>query len=75
MDGLLWILPVLGCGLMMVMMVVMMFGMGKNMFSRKKEEPTSVDDLRAEQRRLAEQIDRLEGEGPATRDREPSGVS
>jgi peptidoglycan hydrolase CwlO-like protein len=75
MDGLLWLLPVLGCGLMMVMMVVMMFGMGKNMLSRKEEKPRSVDELRAEQKRLSEQIDRLDGEAKATRDREPSGVS
>jgi hypothetical protein len=74
MDGALWILPLLGCGLMMVIMVVMMFGMGKNMFSRK-EKASSVDDLRAEQKRLSEQIDRLERDGEASREREPSGVS
>jgi hypothetical protein len=61
MDGFWWILPALGCGLMMVMMVVMMLGMGKGMFSRSNaDEDKSVEELRAEQKRLSEDIKRLE---------------
>ena len=71
MDGWLWILPMLGCGLMMVMMVAMMFGMGKDMFSRE-EKPSSIDELRSEQKRLAEQIDALEGKAESPREREPA---
>jgi hypothetical protein len=61
MDGFWWILPALGCGLMMVMMVVMMLGMGKDMFSRSKGDANkSVEELRAEHERLSEDIKRLE---------------
>jgi hypothetical protein len=52
MDGFWWILPAIGCGLMMVMMLVMMVGMGKSMFSRDKgDEDGAVEDVRAEQKR------------------------
>jgi hypothetical protein len=61
MDGFWWILPALGCGLMMVMMVVMMLGMGKDMFSRSKGDANkSIEELRAEHERLSEDIKRLE---------------
>jgi hypothetical protein len=76
MGDFLWILPVLGCGLMMVMMVVMMWGMGKSMFSRDKDdgggEKASLDELQAEQKRMAEEIERLEARNSTTRERAPS---
>jgi peptidoglycan hydrolase CwlO-like protein len=71
MDRWLWTLPVLGCGLMMVMMVAMMFGMGKDMLTRKDKKP-SIDELRSEQERLAKQIEALEGEAESPREREPA---
>lgn len=72
MENFLWVLPVLGCGLMMVMMVVMMWGMGKSMFSRDKDdggsEKASLDELRAEQKRMAEEIERLEARDSTSRE-------
>ncbi len=43
-------------------MGLMMFFMGKGMMGGKKEEPdkASVEDLRAEQQRLAAEVKRLE---------------
>ncbi|MEK6252177.1 MAG: hypothetical protein AABM43_09585 [Actinomycetota bacterium] len=43
-------------------MGLMMFFMGKGMMGGKKEEPdkASVEDLRAEQQRLAAEVERLE---------------
>jgi cell division protein FtsB len=76
MEGFLWVLPALGCGLMILMMVVMMFGMGKSMFSRDKQddesEGASLDELRAEQKRMAEEIERLEARDATSRERAPS---
>lgn len=45
-------------------MGLMMFFMGKGMMGGKKEEPdkASVEDLRAEQQRLAAEVKRLERE-------------
>ncbi len=45
-------------------MGLMMFFMGKGMMGGKKEEPdkASVEDLRAEQQRLASEVERLERE-------------
>jgi hypothetical protein len=73
MEGLLWLLPVVGCGLMMALMVVMMWGMGKDMFSsgKKAREEGSIGDLRAEQERLAAEIDRLETKQSSSRERTP----
>jgi hypothetical protein len=77
MGDLLWVLPALGCGLMMAMMVVMMFGMGKSMFSRGKQdearEGRSLEELRAEQERMAEEIARLEARD-GTHGRTPSAT-
>jgi hypothetical protein len=74
MENALWLIPVLACPLMMV---VMMWAMGKGMgmSARRKDDRAqegSVDDLRAEQERLAEQIDRLESRGAEHEDREPA---
>jgi hypothetical protein len=62
MDGWLWVLPALVCGGMMLMMLVMMVGMGKSMFSRNKddEEKPSLEEVRAENERLASRVDELE---------------
>lgn len=75
MGDFIWVLPVLGCGLMMVMMVVMMWGMGKSMFSGDKggeRENVSLEELQAEQKRMAEEIKRLEDQSSTSREREPS---
>lgn len=75
MGDFIWLMPLVGCGLMMVMMVVMMWGMGKSMFSRSKEggeSGTSLDELRAEQERMAEEIKQLEARGSPGREREPT---
>jgi hypothetical protein len=77
MGDFLWVLPALGCGLMMVMMLVMMFGMGKSMFARGKQdeerEGRSIEELRAEQERMAEEIARLETRD-GTHERTPSAT-
>ncbi len=70
MGDVLWIFPALGCGLMMAAMVVMMLPMMKGMFSRDQgEEASSVEELRAEQARMAEEIEQLKA-----REREESYV-
>ncbi len=70
MGDVLWILPALGCGLMMVLMVVMMLPMVKGMFSGDKEgKDRSGDELRAEQERLAAELERLK-----SKERTPAGV-
>ena len=61
MENLVWLIPVLACPLMMVAMMLIM-GKGMSM-GRKSDEagsPRSVDELRAEQDRLASEIERLE---------------
>jgi hypothetical protein len=73
MDGWLWVLPALVCGGMMLMMLVMMVGMGKSMFSRDKEdeEKSSLEEVRAENERLAGRVDELE-RGASEKEREPT---
>lgn len=71
MENLVWLIPLLACPLMMVAMMLMM-GKGMSM-GRKSDGPVrSVDELRAEQQRLAAEIERLEpcngGEPAATAD-------
>ena len=68
MENLVWLIPVLACPLMMVAMMLMMGkGMSMGRKSDEPEQPRSVDDLRAEEQRLASEIERLEqrngGEG------------
>jgi hypothetical protein len=61
MENLVWLIPALACPLMMVAMMLLM-GKGMSM-GRKSDEPESlrsVDELRAEQQRLASEIERLE---------------
>jgi hypothetical protein len=76
MEDFLWVLPALACGGMMVAMVVMMLGMGKSMLSGGKKDDEgerSLDELRAEQKRMAEEIERLQArEHAADRDRAAS---
>jgi hypothetical protein len=61
MENLVWLIPVLACPLMMVAMMLMMGkGMGMGRKSDEPEPPRSADDLRAEQQRLASEIERLE---------------
>lgn len=66
MENLVWLIPALGCGLMMVAMMVMM-GMGMRMSGDKEKPPRedepSVEELRAENERLASRVERLEREG------------
>jgi hypothetical protein len=69
MENLVWLIPVLACPLMMVAMMLMMGkGMGMGRKSGEPELPRSVEELRAEQQRLASEIERLEpqnGDDPA----------
>jgi hypothetical protein len=73
MGDFLWVLPALVCGGMMVMMLVMMLGMGKSMFSRNKEdeEKPSLEQVRAENERLAGRVDELE-RGASEKEHEPT---
>lgn len=58
MEQFLYILPALACP---VGMGLMMWFMSRGMGDRKRDaQPGSIDDLRAEQARLAAQIDQLE---------------
>jgi hypothetical protein len=76
MENLLWLLPLLACPIGMVLMMVLM-GKGMSMGQKREEakEPTSVEELRAEQERLSAQIESLEGrnggEAAAPSDRAP----
>jgi hypothetical protein len=62
MENLLWLLPLLACPIAMVLMMVLM-GKGMSMGQKRADarEPTSVEELRAEQERLSAQIESLEG--------------
>jgi hypothetical protein len=61
MENLVWLIPVLACPLMMVAMMLMMGkGMRMGRKSDEPESPRSVDELRAEQQRLASEVERLE---------------
>jgi len=73
MENLVWLIPVLACPLMMVaMMLLMGKGMSMGRKSDETESARSVDELRAEQQRLAAEIERLKprngGEPAATGD-------
>ena len=69
MENLVWLIPVLACPLMMVAMMLMMGkGMGMGRKSDGSESPRSVDGLRAEQQRLAAEIETLEARNAATGD-------
>lgn len=61
MENLVWLIPVLACPLMMLAMMWMMGkGMSMGRKSDETETPNSVDELRAEQERPASEIERLE---------------
>jgi hypothetical protein len=72
MDNLVWLIPVIACPLMMVAMMLMMGkGMSMGRKSDETESPRTVDELRAEQQRLAAEIERVEprnGDEPAAAD-------
>lgn len=77
METLLPLLALLACT---IAMGLMMLFMGKGMTPHKDQEAQSPDapslaELKAEQARLHEQIERLEARRPRGRDRVPSGRS
>jgi hypothetical protein len=57
-EGVLFAVAVLACP---VGMLLMGWFMARGMRNSKQEESSSVDDLRAEHRRLGAEIERLEG--------------